>query len=54
MSTKQDEARALYNGMIDKRPAMIARCVDEADVAIVSIGTGNETPSQSQSGTVSS
>src|SRR5881396_347259 len=28
-----DDARALYNGMIDKRPAAIAYCVDEADVA---------------------
>jgi len=27
-----DEARALYNGMIDKRPRLIARCVDAADV----------------------
>jgi FAD/FMN-containing dehydrogenase len=27
-----DEARALYNGMIDKRPAAIAYCTDEADV----------------------
>ena len=27
-----DSARALYNGMIDKRPKMIARCVDVADV----------------------
>jgi FAD/FMN-containing dehydrogenase len=27
-----DEARALYNGMIDKRPLLIARCVDVADV----------------------
>src|SRR5205807_1584896 len=27
-----DQARALYNGMIDKRPAAIARCVDVADV----------------------
>src|SRR5690348_15428019 len=25
-------ARQLYNGMIDKRPALIARCVDVADV----------------------
>jgi hypothetical protein len=23
-----DAARALYNGMIDKRPRLIARCVD--------------------------
>jgi len=28
-----DEARAIYNGMIDKHPAAIAYCVDEADVA---------------------
>lgn len=27
-----DDARALYNGMIDKRPRLIARCVDVADV----------------------
>src|SRR3954453_6809514 len=27
-----DAARQLYNGMIDKRPALIARCVDVADV----------------------
>jgi FAD binding domain/Berberine and berberine like len=27
-----DEARALYNGMIDLRPAAVAYCVDEADV----------------------
>jgi len=27
-----DEARALYNGMIDKRPALIARVADVADV----------------------
>ena len=26
------EARKLYNGMIDKRPLMIARCTDVADV----------------------
>ncbi len=27
-----DEARKVYNGMIDKRPRIIARCVDTADV----------------------
>lgn len=27
-----DNARALYNGMIDKRPALIVRCLDVADV----------------------
>jgi len=26
------EARKLYNGMIDKKPLAIARCVDAADV----------------------
>ena len=34
-----DEARALYNGMIDKRPLLIARCADVADViAAVNFG----------------
>lgn len=27
-----DEARKVYNAMIDKHPRMIARCVDTADV----------------------
>lgn len=27
-----DTARKVYNGMIDKRPSLIARCVDVADV----------------------
>jgi FAD/FMN-containing dehydrogenase len=30
--SRYDDARKLYNGMIDKRPRMIARCVDPADV----------------------
>jgi FAD/FMN-containing dehydrogenase len=36
-----DEARALYNGMIDKHPAAIAYCIDEADVA-AAIGFARE------------
>ena len=37
-----DEARALYNGMIDKRPLLIAQCVDVADVvAAVNFGRGD-------------
>lgn len=30
-----DDVRALYNGMIDKRPRLIARCCDTADVVTV-------------------
>jgi len=37
--TGYDAARALYNGMIDKRPRLIARCADVADViAAVNFG----------------
>ena len=36
-----DSARALYNGMIDKRPALIARCADVADV-IAAVNFGRE------------
>jgi FAD/FMN-containing dehydrogenase len=38
-----DEARKLYNGMIDKRPLLIARCTDVADViAAVNFGRDGE------------
>jgi FAD/FMN-containing dehydrogenase len=38
-----DEARKVYNGMIDKRPLMIARCSDVADViAAVNFGRDND------------
>jgi hypothetical protein len=33
-SPKYDGARAVYNGMIDRRPRLIARCTDSADVAV--------------------
>jgi hypothetical protein len=36
-----DDARAIYNGMIDKRPALIARCRDIADV-IASVSFARE------------
>ena len=36
-----DESRKLYNAMIDKRPALIARCVDVADV-IAAVNFGRE------------
>jgi hypothetical protein len=38
-----DDVRKLYNAMIDKRPRMIARCVDVADViAAVNFGRDND------------
>jgi FAD/FMN-containing dehydrogenase len=38
-----DSARKVYNGMIDKRPRLIARCVDVADVkAAVQFGHENQ------------
>lgn len=38
-----DEVRKLYNGMIDKRPLMIVRCADVADViAAVNFGRDND------------
>ncbi|HVU39925.1 MAG TPA: FAD-binding oxidoreductase [Xanthobacteraceae bacterium] len=40
-----EEARKLYNGMIDKRPFIIARCADAADVmAAVNFGRDNKIP----------
>ena len=37
-----DDARKIYNAMIDKRPALIVRCVDVADViAAVNFGRDN-------------
>ena len=36
-----DEVRKLYNGMIDKRPLLIARCADVADV-IAAVNFGRE------------
>ena len=40
-----DEARKLYNGMIDKQPLLIARCADAADVvAAVNFGRDNGLP----------
>jgi FAD/FMN-containing dehydrogenase len=39
--TDYDEARRVYNGMIDRRPCMIARCADVADV-ITSVNFGRE------------
>jgi len=38
-----DDVRALYNGMIDKRPRLVARCADVADViAAVNFGRDND------------
>ncbi len=39
--TGYEEARKLYNGMIDKRPGLIARCADVADV-IAAVRFGHE------------
>ena len=42
-SSSYEETRQLYNGMIDKRPRLIARCADVADViAAVNYGRDND------------
>jgi FAD/FMN-containing dehydrogenase len=38
---RYDEARKVYNGMIDRRPHIIARCADVADV-IAAVHFGRE------------
>jgi FAD binding domain/Berberine and berberine like len=38
---RYEDARKLYNGMIDKRPLLIARCVDVADV-ITAVNFGRD------------
>ena len=46
-----DEARKVYNAMIDKRPLLIARCADVADViAAVNFGREQELPIAVRSG----
>jgi FAD/FMN-containing dehydrogenase len=40
-----DEARGVFNGMIDRRPALIARCADVDDVAaVVRLARDNDLP----------
>ena len=42
---RYDEARTLYNAMIDKRPSLIVRCQNEADViAAVNFARHNDLP----------
>ena len=42
---RYDEARKVYNGMIDKRPRLIAKCTDVGDViAAVNFGRDNNLP----------
>jgi hypothetical protein len=46
--TQYDDARAIYNAMIDKRPAVIARCVDAGDV-ITAVNLGRDSGLRSPS-----
>ncbi len=42
---RYDEARTIYNAMIDKRPSLIARCENEADViAAINFARHNDLP----------
>ena len=44
-ATGFDDARSIWNGMIDRRPAIIARCSDESDVAAaVGFASHNDLP----------
>jgi FAD/FMN-containing dehydrogenase len=48
---RYDEARKVYNGMIDRRPRLIAKCTDVADViAAVNFGRDNSLPVSIRSG----
>jgi hypothetical protein len=43
--SRYDEARALHNGMIDRRPALLARCSSVQDVArCIAFGRAHEVP----------
>ena len=48
---RYDEARKVYNGMIDRRPRLIAKCTNVADViAAVNFGRDNSLPVSIRSG----
>src|SRR5262245_46993334 len=40
-----DEARSVFNGMIDRQPALMARCADAGDVSlVVNLARDNDLP----------